>query len=222
MEEFVQFASRSYGLMFVLLFVSRGMDFFSTWVATPNMVLEGNPIAKKLGWKWGFPLNVALCFGFAFWPLPAIVISTTSVLVAARNFQSAWLMRSLGEQLYREWHVERVQETSVTLYLFCLFAQTALTAGVGAAVIYFSDWRLVPLAIGLGIVAYALAVAFYTLLGIWRLRRSMINNARLAQRRLPAESTPARAVRKARPLDLCAAQEPQPKGRDPKNVFSHT
>jgi len=26
--------------MFVLLFVSRGMDFFSTWVATPNMVLE--------------------------------------------------------------------------------------------------------------------------------------------------------------------------------------
>ena len=157
--------------MFLLLLVSRGMDFLSTWVATPNLVLEGNPIAKKLGWRWGIPLNVVLCFGFAFWPLPAIVISTTSVLVAARNFQSAWLMRSLGEQLYRDWHIERVQETSVTLYLFCLFAQTALTAGVGAAVIYFSDWRLVPLAIGLGIVAYALAVAFYTLLGIWRLRR---------------------------------------------------
>ena len=160
--------------MFLLLFVSRGMDFLSTWVATPNMVLEGNPIAKKLGWKWGIPLNLALCFGFAFWPLPAIVISTTSVLVAARNFQSAWLMRSLGEQIYRDWHVERVQETSVTLYLFCLFAQTALTGGVGVAVIYFSEWRLVPLAIGLGIVAYALAVAFYTLLGIWRMRRSAI------------------------------------------------
>ena len=115
------------------------MDFLSTWVATPNLVLEGNPIAKKLGWKWGIPLNLALCFGFAFWPLSAIVISTTSVLVAARNFQSAWLMRSLGEQLYRDWHVERVQETSVTLYLFCLFAQTALTGGVGAAVIYFSE-----------------------------------------------------------------------------------
>ena len=190
MEDFVPFASRSYGLMFLLLFVSRGMDFLSTWVATPNMVLEGNPIAKKLGWKWGIPLNVALCFGFAFWPLPAIVISTTSVLVAARNFQSAWLMRSLGEQLYRDWHIERVQETSVTLYLFCLFAQTALTGGVGAAVIYFSEWRLVPLAIGLGIVAYALAVAFYTLLGIWRLRRSAIRTARLAERKLTTENTP--------------------------------
>jgi len=174
MEDFVSFASRSYALMFLLLIVSRGMDFLSTWVATPNLVLEGNPIAKKLGWKWGIPLNLALCLGLAFWPLPAIVISTTSVLVASRNFQSAWLMRSLGEQFYRDWHVERVQETSVTLYLFCLFAQTALTGGVGAAVIYFSEWRLVPLAIGLG---------------IWRLRRSTIRTARQAERNLAIENT---------------------------------
>ena len=172
MEDFVPFASRTYGLLFVLLLVARGMDFLSTWVATPNMVLEGNPIAKKLGWRWGILLNLALCFGFAFWPVPAVVISTTSVLVAARNFQSAWLMRSLGEQLYRDWHVERVQETSITLYLACLFGQTVLTAGVGAAVIFFTwDHQPVAPAIGLGIVAYAMAVAFYTLLGIIRLRR---------------------------------------------------
>ena len=95
MDDLVPFGSRTYGEILVLLFVARGMDFLSTWIATPNMVLEGNPMAKKLGWKWGIPLNLALCFGFAFWPLPAIVISTTSVLVAARNFQSAWLMRSL-------------------------------------------------------------------------------------------------------------------------------
>ena len=206
MEEFVQFASRTYGLMFVLLLLSRGMDFLSTWVATPNMVLEGNPIAKKLGWKWGIPLNVALCFGFAFWPLPAIVISTTSVLVAARNFQSAWLMRSLGEQLYRDWHIERVQETSVTLYLFCLFAQTALTSGVGGAVIYFSDWRLVPLAIGLGIVAYALAVAFYTLLGIWRLRRLTLDNERRAQQRLAPEFCVASTINTPKPLQVCVPE----------------
>jgi hypothetical protein len=215
MEEFVQFASRSYGLMFVLLLVSRGMDFLSTWVATPNMVLEGNPIAKKLGWKWGIPLNVALCFGFAFWPLPAIVISTTSVLVAARNFQSAWLMRSLGEQPYRDWHIQRVQETSVTLYLFCLFAQTALTTGVGAAVIYFSDWRLVPVAIGMGIVGYALAVAFYTLLGIWRLRRTERNAARLAQRQAPVQLASAPSAKSAERFffQICAAEDGRSQGK---------
>ena len=158
--------------MLLLLVFARGMDFLSTWMATPNLVLEGNPLAKKLGWKWGMPLNVVLCVALALWPLPAIVVGTTSVLVAARNFQSAWLMRSLGEEIYREWHVERVQETRVTLYLFCLAGNTLLTAGVGAALIYFSNLRLVPLAIGMGMVAYAVAVAFYTLLAIWRMRRA--------------------------------------------------
>ena len=214
MEELVPFASRLYGLMFLLLIVARGMDFLSTWVATPNLVLEGNPIAKKLGWKWGLPLNLVLCFGFAFWPLPAIVISTTSVLVAARNFQSAWLMRSLGEHIYREWHIERVQETSVTLYLFCLFAQTALVGGVGAAVIYFSELRNVPLlAIGLGIVAYALAVAFYTLLGIWRMRRSAIRTARLAERNGARESAAPAPGKNGKALLISVPPAAQPQGK---------
>ena len=207
MDEFVLFGSRSYGLIFLLLLVARGMDFLSTWVATPNLVLEGNPVAKKLGWRWGIPVNLLVCFGFAFWPLPAIVISTTSVLVAARNFQSAWLMRSLGEQLYRDWHVERVQETSVSLYLFCLFAQTALTAGVGAAVVYFSNRELVPWAIGLGIMAYAVAVAFYTLLAIVRMRRTAIRKARLAAMNLPTArpATPPRANGKL--AEVCVSAE---------------
>jgi hypothetical protein len=191
MDEFVPFGSRVYGLLFLLLLVARGMDFLSTWVATPNMVLEGNPIAKTLGWKWGIAVNLALCVGFAFWPLPAIVISTTSVLVAARNFQSAWLMRSLGEHLYREWHVERVRETSATLYLFCLFAQTALFAGIGAALIYLT-WDREPSveAIGLGIIAYAVAVAFYTLLGAVRLRRRKSTEAVQFDCRPLSELTP--------------------------------
>ena len=171
MDDTVTFGSRIYCLMLALLAVARAADLLSTWVATPNLVLEGNPLAKKLAWKWGIPVNLVLCLGLAFWPLPAIVLITTSALVAARNFQSAWLMRSLGEPLYREWYVERVQETRVSLYLFCLLGQTLLTASVGAAVIYFSSPLLVPLAIGMGIIAYAVAVAFFTLLSVWRLRR---------------------------------------------------
>jgi len=171
MDDLVPFGSRDYFLILGLLLFARGMDFLSTWIATPNLVLEGNPLAKKLGWKWGAVINLVLCVTFAGWPLPAIVISTTSVLVAARNFQSAWLMRSLGEEPYRTWHVERLQETRISLYLLCLFAQTALISGVGAALIIFTDGQLVALAIGLGIIAYALAVAIYTLLSVWRMRR---------------------------------------------------
>ena len=173
MDDMVPFASRDYFLLLLLLVFARGMDFLSTWVATPNLVLEGNPLAKKLGWKWGLLLNAGLAGILPLWPLSSIVVATASVLVAARNFQSAWLMHSLGEENYRRWYVERVQETRITLYLLCLAGNTLLTAAVGAALIYASHLRqLWPFAIGMGMVAYAVAVAFYTLLALWRIRRA--------------------------------------------------
>jgi len=180
MDEVVPFAGRAWILTFLLLLFSRGMDFLSTWIATPNMVLEGNPIAKRLGWKGGIPLNLGLCLLFAFWPMPAIIISTTSVLVASRNFQVAWMMRSLGEQRYRDWHVARLQETSIGLYLFCLFGQTALVAAVGAALVWFADNHLnpLPMAIGLGIIGYAGAVLAFTLYAVLRLRRASLKEER--------------------------------------------
>jgi hypothetical protein len=187
MDDMVPFASRDYCLLLLLLVFARGMDFLSTWIATPNLVLEGNPLAKKLGWRWGLLLNIILVGVLALWPLSAIVVATASVLVAARNFQSAWLMHSLGEEIYRRWHVERVQETRITVYLFCLAGNTLLTAGVGAALIYASHLRLLlPFAIGMGMVDYAIAVAFYTLLAIWRIRRA----AKREARELAATQTP--------------------------------
>ena len=175
MDDSVPFASREYFIYLAILVFSRGTDFLSTWVATPHLVLEGNPIAKWLGWKWGAVVNVILVTTLAMWPLSAIVVSTASVLVAARNFQSAWLMRSMGEDAYRDWYLQRAVETPITLYLFCLAGNTLLTAGVGGALVFFSFTRegawLVPLGIGMGIIAYAVAVIVFTLLSVWRSRR---------------------------------------------------
>lgn len=175
MDDSVPFASREYFIMLAILAFSRGADFLSTWVATPHLVLEGNPIAKWLGWKWGAVVNVVLVATLSMWPLSAIVVSTASVLVAARNFQSAWLMRSMGEDAYRDWYVQRMSETRISLYLFCLAGNTLLTAAVGTALIFFSTTRdyllIVPMGIGMGINAYAVAVIVFTLLSVWRSRR---------------------------------------------------
>jgi hypothetical protein len=171
--EFFPFGSRGYVVMLVLLLCARGMDFLSTWLATPNLVLEGNPLAKKLGWKWGALVNLALCVTFAFWPLTAIIIITAGLLVAAHNFHAAWLMRSMGEEAYREWFSERLAQTRMPLYLACLLAETFLTGVIGGALILFSEMDSVAFAIGFGIVAYSVIVLFYTLLSVWRLRRPM-------------------------------------------------
>jgi hypothetical protein len=172
MADVLPFGGREYCLLLSVMLLGRGADFLSTWVATPTLLLEANPLAKKLGWRWGSVVNIALCVGFAFFVLPAIIIATCSALVAAHNFQRAWLMRTMGETNYRDWYVERVSETRPTLYLFCLFGETVLTAALGGLLLYFSELAIIPFGIGMGIVAYAGAVTFYTLLALWRLRRA--------------------------------------------------
>lgn len=169
-EEFVPFGSRIYWWLLASLVFGRAMDFLSTWIATPNLVLEANPLARKLGWRWGLILNVLLCCLFARWPLPAIVIATTSVLVASRNLQSAWLMRSMGEEGYRVWMRARILEAPGFLFFFCLAGQAILYAVAGAALLSFSHRHVVPLGIGAGLITYAMAVLVYTTLSVWRLK----------------------------------------------------
>lgn len=171
--DFLRFGSGRYFAMFALLLFARGMDFLSTWMATPNLVLEGNPLARRLGWKWGALVNLALCVTFAFWPLTAIIVITAGLLVAAHNFHSAWLMRSVGEEAYREWFSERIAQTRLPLFLACLLGETGLTGLIGAALIFFCDADTIPFAIGFGILAYSGIVLFYTLLSLWRMWRLM-------------------------------------------------
>lgn len=174
--QYLIFDREHYWLLFGLLLFARGMDFVSTWIATPNLVLEGNPIAKRLGWRRAIILNAILCALFAGWSLPAIVIITSSALVAARNFQSAWLMRSLGEQQYSSWMMERMEETHVGLFLLCSVAQGALVGGVGVVLICFSQASPIAFAVGVGVVTYALAVVIYTLLPLRHVRRHRQNS----------------------------------------------
>lgn len=171
--DFLPFAGRGYCGMFVLLVIARGLDFASTWLATPHLVLEGNPLAKKLGWKIGGLVNVVLCVVFAFWPLTAIIIITSGFLVAAHNFHSAWIMRAMGEEAYRRWFMEQIARTRLRLFVVCLLGETLLTGLVGGALLYFSPMESVPFAIGWGILAYAAIVLFYTALSLWRMRHHM-------------------------------------------------
>ncbi|HTI98392.1 MAG TPA: hypothetical protein VL527_05765 [Dongiaceae bacterium] len=180
MDTSIPFAGREYLFWLTLLVWARGMDFLSTWIATPRLVLEGNPIARWLGWQWGAVANLGLCLWLAQWPVTAIAVGTASVLVAARNFQSAWLMRSLGEEAYRDWHVRRILAAPLPLYLFCLAGNTLLTAVVGATLVACSSTDqyllVVPFGIGLGVLAYAAAVILYSLLSFWRIRRNRRNH----------------------------------------------
>ncbi|MEQ2009726.1 MAG: hypothetical protein ABMA26_23320 [Limisphaerales bacterium] len=125
-------------------------------------------IAKRLGWKWGSVFNLLLCIAVAHWPLAGLIVVTTSLLVAARNFKSAWLMRALGEVDYSLLVGDAMNRSSRRSYFISVLGETLLFGLVGGAVVASSEWPSVPLAVGMGMVAYAVAVAFYSLLALWR------------------------------------------------------
>lgn len=148
----------------------RGCDLLSTYLATPGLILEGNPIARRLGWRWGLVLNGLVVVLAAGWPILVVSLATTSILVAARNLQSAWLMRSMGEWNYRHWMSERLEQGRRSLAWACHLGEAALFGLLGLVLLWFSRWQLVPFGMGLGMASYAVAVAGFTSLSLWRSR----------------------------------------------------
>jgi hypothetical protein len=166
----VSFGERDYLIILAALLFGRLMDLVSTRVATPTMLLEGNPIARRLGWRWGVVVNLGMCFGLAFWPLAGVIVTTTSLLVASRNFKGAWMMRSMGEERYLIFMLNQMRVTSRGLLLVCLLGETLLVGAIGAVLIAFSPEPSIPLGVGGGILAYAVAVLFYSCLSLWKAR----------------------------------------------------
>ncbi len=66
--------------------------------------------------------------------------------------------------------LNQVSTANRRLYVFCLFAEGFLVAIVGAFVAWYSRVPSIPLGVGAGIVAYAVAVVFYSCLSLWRSR----------------------------------------------------
>ncbi|MFT4691366.1 MAG: hypothetical protein ACKVHO_06470 [Verrucomicrobiia bacterium] len=172
-RELVPFGSTAYGIMLGLMIFARGMDLLSTWTGTPTLALEANPIARWLGWKLGIVVNLVLCGFVARLPLMAVVIVTTSMLVAARNFKSAWLMRTMGENHYLAFILNQMSCARRSLVLFCLLGEAALFTCIGIALLLTSPLGSIPMGIGVGVLAYALAITIFT---SWPLLRSRIKH----------------------------------------------
>ena len=170
-DQFVPFGSERYFIVLALALFSRGMDLLSTWITSPRLVGEGNPIAKWMGWRGGIISSVIFSAVVAVWPLPAIVVSVMSLLVAARNFQAAWMVRSMGEAAYAMFIHERMAATQPGLFVFCMAAQSGIFALVGGALVWTTPAASIAATVGWGIVGFAFANITFTMLSLWRNRR---------------------------------------------------
>jgi hypothetical protein len=156
-----------------LLLLSRLTDIGSTWVATPHLKLEANPLTRRFRWPFALlTLGVAV---IPYWSIAAgIVLLVASFLVSAGNFGRAWVMRTIGEDEYQAFMTRLAARANPLLALSCIAASALCMAAVGGVLLLFypdpqEDWGFY---FAFGFFGYALAIALWGSVAFLRMRKA--------------------------------------------------
>ena len=85
----------------IMLLISRLGDVISTYLATPKLILEINPVIRKLRWPYAI-FTLFICFIPYYDTTVAMIIIVPSLLVCSSNFSRIWFITTLGEKEYKK------------------------------------------------------------------------------------------------------------------------
>ena len=159
-------------LLCLLLFIARLGDVGTTYLATPTLALEMNPIARRLGWKFAV-LTIAVCF-LPYWNQGlAVTALVVSLFVSASNAGKLWVMRTMGEKAYLALCIDLARQSRLSRALLTVAASSFFSTLAGGVVLFFcwnptNDWGFW---VGLGVVIYGIAMGMYSALWMVRLFR---------------------------------------------------
>jgi hypothetical protein len=114
-------------LLAALILLARIGDIGSTYLATPRLVLEANPLARRLGWPFAL-LTLLVAAVPYFNTAAAVMVLVPSLLVAARNFGHVWLMRGLGEERLLALQLEVARRGVFAEAFMCVGAEAGFLA----------------------------------------------------------------------------------------------
>ena len=152
-----------------MIFLARCGDVLTTWLATPTLRNEANPIAKKLGWLYAVA-TIFTCF-FAYYDMAlGFTVLGASLCVCASNASKIWMMRTMGEEAFRQHAIALIKKSGLASALFfsCLPALFYFSLGF---IIMFVD-RSPPTwgyHLGMGIICFGFVIIVYMPLQIRKL-----------------------------------------------------
>jgi hypothetical protein len=155
------FATPAQATLFVLILISRVGDVGSTFVATPTLKMEANPLMRIGGWRLAIA-SLLLCLIPFYDARLGMTVLVLSLLVTASNLSKGWLMRALGEEGYGAVTAAAVQRSSLMTALAFVLVGAASVGVAGLVMVYVSGgsgtWSYWAAS---GVVLYAVATAFY-------------------------------------------------------------
>ncbi len=165
-------------VLFAMLLFARSGDILTTWLATPKLRHEANPLAKKLGWWFAIATIFLSLAAYVSEPL-ALSLLSISLCVCASNAGKVWFMRTLGEEEYHALLVSVMQRSTLGKALFfnCLPAVFYLLLGSMIQLVEVNSTTR-AFYLGTGILAYGLAIVVFF---PWRYYRLYVTSREAAR-----------------------------------------
>jgi len=165
MTEFIN--NHANHFLFAVILISRIGDILTTYIATPNLKLEGNPVVRKLRWPFALASIFIAFIAYADRGL-AVAAAVLFLLVCASNASMMWMRRTLGEDEYLKLYSSLVQRSSLIFTFACIWAPSFFFLLVGIIIYAFTGDMGHNAADGFFL--YAFAIGFYSTLSQLRSR----------------------------------------------------
>lgn len=162
MREFILTHIRFEHLLCGLILLGRLGDIISTYLVSPKLQLEANPLVRKLGWRFA-SATVLLCL-IPYWSTAGgVVVLIPSLMVSAANISKIWFARAYGESEYYELLLRLARESRLASALVPILVAASFIAVIGLVLLLLSpdpsrNWGYW---FALGFLAYALAIGFH-------------------------------------------------------------
>jgi hypothetical protein len=117
-----------------LILISRIGDIGSTYLVTPTLKLEANPIVRKLGWKFAW-LTLLVCLVPYYSTGAGVIVLVPSLLVSASNTSKIWFIRAYGESEYQDLLRKLAKRSKLSHALAAVIASSLFVALAGLVLI---------------------------------------------------------------------------------------
>jgi hypothetical protein len=164
---------------------SRAADVWTTYLVTPTLKLEANPMVRRFGWKFALLTILVGLIPYAS-PSAGVIVLTASFLVAASNASKIVMARAIGEDELAALSRRVLLATPPWPGLLFLVMPGVCIAAFGGSILLFyprpTEWGYY---FGIGVLAYAVAIFTWYPIRYFRVRADAKNAPVTPQAPLP-------------------------------------
>jgi len=159
--------------LIISIFFTRIIDILFTYIISPELVLETNPVVRKFRW----PSAISTIF-LSLVPLISvhmgIVILTMSLISSSLNIRKTWMMKTIGEEKILNTTVECIKANGMLKISFFEFLSSLFWISLFMLLLILNNGNNYVFWFGISLGAYGVLSFVYYVYYLYSIRKKHI------------------------------------------------